>query len=56
MNWASFFHIDAGNVSVLIFVLLTYRKISIKDFQHGMMWRDYEKRHGMNGYGKKVDP
>jgi hypothetical protein len=51
----TFWHFDAGNLSVLVFVLLTYYKVSVMHYQHKLMWRDYEKRHGLNGYGKKLE-
>jgi hypothetical protein len=44
-----FWHFDAGNLSVLIVAAATYYKVSIMHYQHKLMWRDYEKRHGMNG-------
>lgn len=45
----NFWHFDAGNLSVLVVAAATYYKVSVMHYQHKLMWRDYEKRHGMNG-------
>ena len=46
----------AGYISIatlvgIIWVIAEFRLIK---YQHSKMWKDYEKRHGMNGYSKAV--
>ncbi len=49
LTMTTFWHFDAGNLSVLIVAAATYYKVSVMHYQHKLLWRDYEKRHGMNG-------
>lgn len=51
-----FWHVDAGNIGVLLVLLAIYRKINIMSYQHGLLWKDYEKRHKMNGGGLHAEP
>jgi len=48
----AFWHFDAGNLSVLGVALATYYKVSIMHYQHKMMWRDFESRHGIGPKSK----
>lgn len=38
------------SASTLLLVAKFYRAWIITQEQHGMMWRDYKKRHGINGH------
>ena len=40
-------------VTVLVSVIHLHRKFVEQSLQHGMMWRDYISRHGINGSGPK---
>jgi len=47
------FHIgDVLTGANLVILLGLWRKISIRDYQHGLLWRDFEKRKQLNGYAK----
>jgi hypothetical protein len=45
------FHIaDIFTAGNLIMLLLIWRKLSIRDYQHSLMWTDFARRKGLNGH------
>ena len=49
MNFA--FHLgDLFSVANLLALLAIWRKLSIRDYQHNLMWTDFARRKGLNGH------
>jgi hypothetical protein len=48
------FHIgDLFSIGNLLLLLGIWRKLSIRDYQHGLMWSDFAERKGISGNGKQ---
>lgn len=44
------FHIgDIFTIGNLVILLAIYGKMRVMTYQHTLMWRDFEKRKGING-------